>query len=508
MSDSPEPRTNPAEAPLGRLAGRGFFWLMLATGLGKCSALIGQIVLGWLLFAEDWGLYALTLSIAAFVQILRDGGVGHIIIQSGGARYEEMSGPAFWLAFTFNLLAASILLGAAEIATSIYAQPELKPMLWVVAGALVCGTPATIMRAKLQMDMRFAALGWLGAASSVVRWSCAIVLAILDFGPMSFIWAMLATVAFDCISMGIVTGDRPWNRRLSLEIWPSILKKSIWIMVSSIASAFSDRGGYLVLGLLISISLLGQYSFGNELAAQLGALIAFNMQSVLFPTLTRLVGEPRRLARSAERSSAVLFLVTSGAAFLFALLAQPLELLLWHGKWSDAVVAIQVFSIILPFKVMISVPFAVLSAQGRFATQAGVLGVNAAVLMCAAFIAPTFFGENLGAIAATVGISQALWILAISFIFLRAQGCDLRRVALSLLTPWSMACLVGVGIWLLDRAYLGDALPIVRLALICLSYAAIFGLLARVFMAETLRQIMAVAPARIGRIFGAVLCLK
>ena len=64
--------------------------MAMTTGVGKASALAAQIVLGWILFEDDWGLYALTLSVAALLQLLRNGGIGHVLIQRGPDAYAAL----------------------------------------------------------------------------------------------------------------------------------------------------------------------------------------------------------------------------------------------------------------------------------------------------------------------------------------------------------------------------------------------------------------------------------
>jgi PST family polysaccharide transporter len=474
--------------------------MLISAGVGKSCALIGQIILGWLLFAEDWGIYALALSLTAFVQILRDGGVGQIIIQSGKDRYEEVSGPAFWMAFAFNLVAAAILLFAAPVVAAIYSQPDLSPMLWVAAAAFICGTPLTILRANLSVNLRFSTGGGLQAASSILRWAVAVGLAAYGLGPMSFMWAMLAATVFEGLLSWAVTGDQPWARRPSFATWPDILRKSLWAMIGGAAAGLSSNGAYFILGALSTIALVGQYSFGAQLAAQLGALLVANIQSVLFPILTRLSNEPHRMAAGVERTISVLFLVSSAPAILLAALAQPLELLLWNGKWADAVIVIQIFSVIAPIRMLIAVTIPVLLAHGRFAAQAGIHGADAVVLMGAVFLASTLYGEDLASVATTIGVIQAAFALAVSLWILKIKGCNLQQMIFSMVRPWGIACLIGGAIWLPDQVYFSHFPPVVRTVLIGVLFTASFGLLARLFLVQPLQYLLAVAPKKISNI--------
>jgi PST family polysaccharide transporter len=477
------------------------------TGVGKASAVAGQVALGWLLFNEDWGLYALTLSIAAFGQIVRGGGLGNIIIQRGAPAYDAISGPAFWMALAFNAAAALVLVVAGRFASHLYGHPELAPMLSVAALSYVVGAPAVILTAKLRADLAFKTLALIIALSSIARWACAIALAATGAGAMSFVWAMVAASAVDSAAAWWATRDSPWMRPPAFALWPGLYKSSVWLLISDFFQALAQKGDYLVLGMLVSLSIVGYYTFGYQLTAQIGVLLSMNVRSVLFPVLTRLVDEPRRFANAADKTLGVLVLTGSAVSFLLLAVADPLEMVIWGGKWQDAVPVMQVFAAVVPIRLMMTVPASTLLAKGRFGLTALMMFVQAVCLVTAAFVGGTLFESNAGMIAAVVGVTQSLFHFTSCLLVLRSAGCQVRKIAWSSLKPWLVASAVGIGAVMVDGAFLIDLHPIVRCGLIAGGYATVYLALARLLLSRHLESLSSLLPRRIDRMYRGALFL-
>ena len=476
----------------------------MTTGVGKASALAAQIVLGWILFEDDWGLYALTLSVAALLQLLRNGGIGHVLIQRGPDAYAALSGPAFWMAATFNAVACVLFLIVGSIAAAAYEQPALAPMLWVTGLALVLGTPAAVLRAKLFTVLAFRTAGAISAATSIARWACAVALAAAGMGAMSFIWSMLAAAIVEGFLSWLAARDSPWKRKPNFAAWPGIFRSGAWVLFGSFAAALAQRADYLVLGFLVSVALVGQYTFGYELAGQVGAVLASNLQSILFPVMTRVVTDSRRLADAAERTVGVLILACTAPSLLLAAGAEPLELALWDGKWASAVPVVQAFAIVMPIHVMSTVPHSILLAKGRFATRSMILLAQAGVLAAGAFAGVTLFDASVGAIAASVGICQALFAVLATLVILSATGCSVRRLTLAFIKPWLVGAAAGVVAFGVDRILPWPSQPWVRLFVISATFALLFVPLARLYLVDDLERLAGVLPDSARRVFRVV----
>ena len=93
MSDS--------RTPLGGLAASGMLWISAGTVASKLASLGAQLVLGWVLSAEDFALYAIAISWSTIVLALRNAGTQRFLIQKGSS-YDEFASICFKIALLFN----------------------------------------------------------------------------------------------------------------------------------------------------------------------------------------------------------------------------------------------------------------------------------------------------------------------------------------------------------------------------------------------------------------------
>lgn len=57
--------------------------MLFISGIGKFASLLSQLVLDCLLTKEDFGLYALALSLSSTAYLRRNGGAQQILVQKG-----------------------------------------------------------------------------------------------------------------------------------------------------------------------------------------------------------------------------------------------------------------------------------------------------------------------------------------------------------------------------------------------------------------------------------------
>ncbi len=78
---------------MGRIAARGALWFGAASVAAKSSALLMQVILGWLLTSEDFGRYATVVGVMAFTMALQSGGINKFL-RSQPHRFRELAGAA------------------------------------------------------------------------------------------------------------------------------------------------------------------------------------------------------------------------------------------------------------------------------------------------------------------------------------------------------------------------------------------------------------------------------
>lgn len=502
-------RREGASAPrsLRGAVGSGMIWMMGTTVVGRFASFGAQIGLAWLLTEEDFGIAAMAIAFGAFVQIFRDGGIRRLLIQRGPDEYPRLSGPYFWLSLTFNLGVGALLFALAPVvATRMFNEPQVRDLLWVIALYPPLSSPAAVLIAKLNIDMRFEAIATISGLSAIIRHGGVVIFALLGFGPMSFVLPMPIVAIWEGVAGFVTTRDTPWLRPPRFRIWKPTLKKTGWVMLGTLATSIYNQGDYVLLGTIVATSVVGVYWFAYQLAKQVVVLLMVNLQTVLLPTLSRLQGEPARQRAAAMNTIRLLTLVSTPLAFGLMVTIDPLEQLLWDGRWANAVAPIQVLSLALPLMILNTVPRAVLMSIGQFRSWSLIILADGLGMVTAATIGGLltrdqaniqfFAGEArdpLG-IAACVAAYTTVSSILYSWVGLRPISTRLRSLVRSFSPPLLIGLAAAAIAMTLDRMLPPQTPAFLRLLLSGMVFSAIYVLAIRRILAPDLRSLISTLP--------------
>jgi O-antigen/teichoic acid export membrane protein len=193
------------------------------------------------------------------------------------------------------------------------------------------------------------------------------------------------------------------------------------VLGSTLASWMADNLERLVVGRVWGVAALGAYSGAFGLARAPATLLTFSVHSMSLPIASRMQDDPERLRRAYCVFTGGLALVLLPVFSLFAVAAQPLVLLSYGERWTDAVPLLAACAVAMPFYVLAANTGTFLQAigtAGREAISQSVL----AVTLIAGFI-----------LLGSWPLATAIWIVPAVHI-LRAAATYLmlsRRIGLS-----------------------------------------------------------------------------
>ncbi len=509
---------------MGRRVGGGLSWLLVATVIVKVASLANIVILGIWLGKDDFGIFGTAIGVAALVNVLRDGGVRRVLVQKGIHRFDGLVGPIYAWTLMLNVLAAIILCGLGPVLAHIHDNDEYV-MVMVSLGitASIYG-PSIIYRAKLSMQYRYKAVAAMNASSSIVRYLAMIVLALSGAGPLTFTWSLLIMAAYEWLFGLIATKDTLIRFEPKTRLWPAIWARTKWLLLGAVALALLRQGDYLVLGFLLSESVMGVYVFAYMLGDQVLSMLGSNLQQVLMPTMSAFQHDVKRHVASVLRVSGALTLIASGIAGGIAVIIDPLQQIVWQGKWDEAVPAVQALSLCFALRLLVSVQESALSSTGRFRTQFVALLLQGIGMAGIALVGGLLFPEQPGLIAAGVGLYFVLGVTGVAAWSLRSAGVPAVRFLVTVLRPWATlaACAIAVmavDIWLHHRA-VGSASEaglaveqstlqsLARMLTAGSAYVVLATIIVRLTLVGTLRDMLSVAPAKLGRIAGPALGLR
>ncbi|HVZ93247.1 MAG TPA: oligosaccharide flippase family protein [Phycisphaerales bacterium] len=415
--------------------GRAMVWQSLSTGLAKILSFFAQIVLGWLLLDDDFGAYAIGLSVVSFLGVFRAGGARELMIQGGAKNYDELAGPLFWMAVAFDVGSGILIGGAAPLVGAFYGRSDITWVILIAASTIPMGTPGVMLTAKLIADLRFKELAISVASVNVVRYVGAIIFASMGFGALSFVLPVPLMCLVEFLIGRHFVRDRPWHRPAQPRRWPGLFSRSRWIIFTTFTGSVIAQGENIIIGAFVPAGVLGVFFFAKQIVQQTGVLLAWNFHQVLFPTFSRMDDDRERQERAIVRALAALSLASAAFMGIQAATFGPLEHFLWRGKWDAAVLPMQIAAVLYPMRMLYTVAEAACAARLRFKLLGAAMVILGAVLVASAAIGAKLWGTPVAMMACTAGTTAAASLI-LNSITLKLLGVRRRDAARATLPAW------------------------------------------------------------------------
>jgi O-antigen/teichoic acid export membrane protein len=345
-------------------AAEGMAFLAAQSFASRVVLFTVQIVLGWLFTPEEFGVVGLALTVTTVAWTFVGFGVD-TVLQQRSSKLLFWEKAAFTVSMGQGLLAAPALAAVAPLCARAFGEPGIVGPLLLVAASMPIIAVSVVPGAKIYAGLHFRWAAGYTLAELVGHQLLIVILALLHFGVYAFF-----------IPIPLVFGIRAvfylWKMplalrgRVKLKQIQYFLKQGSRVQLSKLILALIDQGDYLLLGFFATAEAVGYYFFAFRMAAMPVRVVAGNLQSILFSTLTQFGADKRRMVDAAFRSAEALSYVVTPLCFIQAAVADPVLRSLFGEKWLPSILLLQILSLGLPAEAMATVARAHLTATGAF----------------------------------------------------------------------------------------------------------------------------------------------
>jgi O-antigen/teichoic acid export membrane protein len=495
LDSAPVPRRSEA---LGERAAMGFFYSLVSFFASKVLTLGGQLTLSWILGNADFGYIGLTLMVGFFGSLLAQWGVREVLIQRW-RDVDRWAAPAFWLSVTLGAIATVATAAAAPVAAWFFHDPRLTPLIFVLSFQNICNSFAIVPEARLTIDLRFKRLNVIYLVSTAVFVALSITLALLGFGPYSFILPWPAMAAFRAVLFWLAVRP-PVGRRPQLRMWREMAGDNVRVLVCSFFMVVVIQCDYVILGRMYpDKKVVGLYFWAFSLSSQAIQVLSQNVGGVLLPSLAKLQDEPARQLSAFLRASKALTVLMVPACLLQAMLADPAIRLFLPVKWYPAIPIVAVLSGGWLFLSAYSPAVNMLKAQGRFSALMRYLGFCAGLFLVVVYIGARR-GAGLGAATGVAVYSAVAGPLGV-YLAIRPLGGKLRDMGGVFLSPVLVGAgafgIAGLLAWVMPH---GPLQHVLRMLVICGVGAVIYIPIIRRVARPAVEEIMTHAQGMLRRV--------
>lgn len=460
------------------------------------SQIVAQLVM-WaatlavirILNPADYGVFAMTQVVLAFLAFLNGYGFASSLIQSESVEAIRIR-QAFGLLIVMNAGIALIQFLLAPLVAAYYREPMVTELLrWQIL--IFLANPFMIVpEVMLSRTLEFRKQAIVNLVASLASAVTALSCALSGLG----IWTLVVTpiVLFWTRAIGMLVATR-------LIVWPSFDFRGTGAMVgfgsAMLASHFfwtiQTQADVFIGGRVLDPHALGLYAEALFLAQIFAAKFVPPLNEVAFPAYSRLQKDAAAMAEAFLKAVRLIMLIACPIYFGMLAVAEPMVGTLFGEKWMAMAPFIRIIALAMPFMTLQILFAPAVNAKGRpgVTLRCSIFG---AILMPATYLVGVQFGA--------IGLAWG-WVFAFPLLtaFTVAQGHRiigisiaglLRAVAPALGAAVAMAALVIA----LDRFALaswgevGTWLYAARLALLVALGGMAYALLLRIFSPEALME--------------------
>ncbi|MBD8628995.1 oligosaccharide flippase family protein [Oxalobacteraceae sp. CFBP 8753] len=297
-----------------------------------------SVLLARILSPSEIGVYSMTVVFVNFASVFRDFGVSHYLQREAELTPEKIRS-AGGVAFASSWLIALCLFLSSNAIGDWFAEPEIVPVMQVLALGFVFIPFGSVTNALLSRDFAAEKHAYVNAAGTVSFCISCLVLANMGFGSMSLAWANLINI-LACI-LALIPMRRPGLPWLpSFSHWRAVAHFGAGSLLSNMTNAVNNAIPDILLGKLGSAAQVGLLSRANSTVQIFIHIAGSTVTYGAVTYLAQIFHRGESLAPVLTRATVLLTGVGWAALGLTAVLGRDIVLALYGPTWLDAVPAI------------------------------------------------------------------------------------------------------------------------------------------------------------------------
>jgi O-antigen/teichoic acid export membrane protein len=288
------------------------------------------IISRFFLNPAEIGLFSIALAAAMLVAILQDFGLTRYISGLPSIDRNEVRRCSS-VALLFSFLVAGIILGLAWPLAVAYRQPELGPILAIIAASYLFLPLSVVPMALMARTMQFHRICVVTIGSAACQALVSITLAAMGLSSYALAWAIVAAGLTRGLIAQTLRPAPPWPLRFDgLRTLLSFGSRSSTLYLTG---ALGTRTPDLIIGKLLTLTAVGLYSRAVSLSDQFRTLISGAIGSVFFPAFARIRDRGEDLGQPYLRVCAGYSAVVWPGMAGLALASEPIVRLLYGEAW-------------------------------------------------------------------------------------------------------------------------------------------------------------------------------
>lgn len=479
---------------LRQKAAKGIVWSVIQKWGRAAISIVTFVALSRLLAPEAFGLVALASVFTTFVDIFVEQGFSVAIVQRADLEREHLD-TAFWISILTGILLTAGGIAASGLVAAFFQEPRLTPILRWLSVSFILSALSSTQIAILQRRLAFKNLAARSLAATTVSGIVSVSLAFAGFG----VWSLVAQNLVREMAAAIIlwrTSDWRPGFHVSKKHYKELFTFGVSVVGNNALNNLVRRSDDLLIGYFLGPTLLGYYTVGYRLLLVIIRLVTGTINSVAFPTFSRIQHQPERIRRAFYNVTQYTSLFAFPVFIGLAALAPELVPALFGEKWAPSIPVMQILALIGILQSVLFFNSSVIRASGKPSWELAIMLVNAVCSVLGFFLVVHWGIVAVAAAFVTVG-----YLLApISYIAVRRLiHIDFRTYLGQFVAPLSASLIMVAAIIGLKYVIKNQELNLyvqlsIYLMAAVLAYLLVILLMARSLSRQVLELVSLVLP--------------
>lgn len=449
---------------------RGLKWTAGAKFGGQLITWGITIFVMRLLAPADYGLLAMATVFITLLAMFAEIGLGPALVQVREIGTTKLR-QAFGIVLLLNLALCLLLnLLAAPIA-AFYAEPRLDAVVRVLSLQFLLTPFYVLPDVVLQRRLEFRQRSLIELGAAIGGSVATLALALAHWGVWALVLGNLVSIAWRAVAVNLVAPFRHWPS-FSWQGMRGLLFFGGNVAGSRLLWFVFTQADTVIVGRLLGGQVLGFYSVAMHLASLPVQRMSAILNQVAFPAFSRFQHDPDLIAAQLRKAFGLMSLISFPILWGMSSTAREIVLVLLGPGWEDAVLPLQILTLVMPFRTLAGFLPSITDAVGR--PEVGFYNV---LLGCLTMPPAFYFGSRWG----IAGVACA-WITVYPVVLLlnmqRMLGViDLKLASVSGMVMPPLLCAAGMYAavwcsgWLLASTVSSKSLLVVEIGVGATAYA-------------------------------------
>ncbi len=298
-------------------------------------------VLARLLRPDDYGLYALALSVSAIVALAGNWGLDSALIQRRGFdrdRYDT----AWTSRVLLGMTVAAAIAAAASFVSTLLDEPRIEAVLYVIALSTAIASVENIGTVDFLKTLDYGRELRYRLTIRVLATAIAIAAA---FAWQTY-WALVAgNIAASVATVVLSYLAHPYRPRFSLAAFGALMRFTRWVFMRNVLLSANEPVANLIVSRFAGIDALAYFTTARQLADVATTDLYAPIRRALFPAYAALSDDRAALKRVTLASTAMMLAVGLPISAGTAVVAPDAVRVLLGERWLDVVPLLQILAI-------------------------------------------------------------------------------------------------------------------------------------------------------------------